>query len=89
MTTYRRADGELIHDQYSFVTTLDTCPRDAETGDEPSEYVEEVWVLQSSRTLVFPLCAECDAPATHWGLCEPHAREDASETFEDSPENAS
>lgn len=28
--------------------------------------------------------ADCNADATHWGLCEAHAREDDPEAFDDT-----
>ena len=50
MTTYRRADGGLIADEYGWVGELDWFEMD----DEPTEYIEEVWTLQSSRSIMVP-----------------------------------
>lgn len=44
-TTYRRQDGESICDEYSFVTELEWF----EDDDEPTDLIEERWVLQSTR----------------------------------------
>jgi hypothetical protein len=80
ITTYRRADGEPI-DGYmvGWTTTLGGL----EFG-EPTEIVEEVWVLKSERCFTLPTCRQCEEPATHWGLCETHAREDDPTTFEEA-----
>lgn len=45
MTTYRRADGELIMGDYGWMGSLDWI-EDEDTFD----VVEEVWVLQRRRT---------------------------------------
>jgi hypothetical protein len=50
MTTYRRADGELIAGEYGWVGELEWFEMD----DEPTEYIEEVWILQSSRSIMVP-----------------------------------
>ena len=50
MTTYRRADGELIAGEYGWVAELDWFEMD----DEPTEYVEEVWKLESARFIMVP-----------------------------------
>ena len=75
MTTYRRADGELI-DEFGWVTDLGPYE-----WDEPTEFVVEVWERVSVRTITLPTCSQCERPATHWGLCEPHAREDDPGAF--------
>ncbi len=46
-TTYRRADGEMIYGEYTFVTELEWF----ESDDEPTDLIEETWVLQSARKL--------------------------------------
>lgn len=80
MTTYHRADGELISGEFSFVTELEWFDYD----EEPTELVEEVWTLKSSRPItVGPTCDRCDEPASHWGFCEKHAREDDPDAFEE------
>lgn len=81
MTTYRRADGELIYGEFSFVCDTEFF----EDADETTEYVEEVWELKAARTFTLPLCTQCDRPATHWGLCEKHAEEDDPEAFDNAP----
>jgi hypothetical protein len=61
MTTYRRADGEPIAGEYSWVGTADYLPDEA--GDY-LEVIEESWQLVDTKTLVFGdlsrWCAECD-----------------------------
>jgi hypothetical protein len=64
-TTYRRADGELIAGEYGYTSELEWFEND----DEPTDLIEEVWVLSSSRPLrVVPTgyvrawCGECDGP---------------------------
>lgn len=50
MTTYRRADGGDVIDEYAFVTGLEWFEND----DEPTELIKEVWVLQEESTVVVP-----------------------------------
>ena len=76
--TYRLTSGDPIMGEFSFMTSLDGWTEDL---DEATEIVEEVWVLKSSRIFTLPTCAECDEPATYWGLCETHARIDDPESF--------
>jgi hypothetical protein len=47
MTTYQRADRELIGGDYSFVTSVDSLQDDL--LDEPVEFIEEVWERRSVR----------------------------------------
>jgi hypothetical protein len=79
MTTYKRTDGGYIAGEYEWVGAPDYL--DAEAEDEPVEFVEEVWVRESARTFTLPTCRECDETATHWGLCEKHARQDDPSYF--------
>lgn len=61
-TTYKRADGDLICGEFSYVEDLEYF----EDDDEPTELVEEVWVRQSVRMFTqrplgdeqCPLCGE-------------------------------
>lgn len=58
MTTYKRADGELIGGEFGWVAD----PEYFEDDDEPTQIVEEVWALQSTRTVWAPdrgYCIEC------------------------------
>ena len=50
MTTYRRRDGELIAGEYDWVAEVDLFEMD----DGPTEYVEEIWKLESARFLTGP-----------------------------------
>ena len=78
MTTYKMADASMVNEEFGWVTDLEYF----EDEEEPTEVIEEVWVLKSSRTItVGPQCSECGDPATHWGLCEKHARIDDPESF--------
>ena len=75
MVTYRPADPDefFFAEGIKWWTDLDWL----EGFWDAADVVEEVWVLQSSRTFTWrPPCAilDCEAPAEHWGLCEPHAR---------------
>jgi hypothetical protein len=81
MMTYKRADGELIHGDWVFALDREALDNEAEYADAPIEYVEQRWALVSERRFFLPICGSCDAPATHWGLCERHAREDDPEHF--------
>lgn len=80
MTTYRRADGDTIG-YHDFVCDRECCEEWAEDDVYPIEFVEERWVLASERRFTLPICKECDQPATYWGLCEAHAREDDPDAF--------
>jgi hypothetical protein len=51
MTTYKRADGELIG-EYGWVTDLDWFDNDDGIW-EPIELVEEVWWRESTRSLTY------------------------------------
>ena len=50
MTTYKRADGELIH-EYNWVTELDWFDNDDIW--EPIELIEEVWWRESYRVFTY------------------------------------
>ena len=47
MITYRRADGELVFDEYELVTQLDWFY----TDDGPIDFIEETWALEESKTI--------------------------------------
>lgn len=87
MTTYTRADGDTIGDDWAFSLDIETCENDADNSDEPVEFIEQVWVLESERKFTLPTCRECDEVARHWGLCEKHAREDDPDAFDDDPDD--
>lgn len=73
LTTYRRADGQLIQD-YSFVTDKDYLDAEMAYGFDPVEYVEETWeCVRARRIIVFPQAFSCSIPVGD-GTCE----EDAS-----------
>lgn len=81
MTTYRMKDGTAV-DNFGWVSTLDWF----DDYDKPVELIKEVWVRRSVEELrLTEQCSEigCTAEATHWGLCEQHAREDDPEAFDD------
>lgn len=86
MTTYKRADGELMCGEWGWVTEMDSVEAEAYDAIEPIEFIEEVWVRQSVRTFKLPTCNQCDEDAEYWGLCEKHAREDDPEHFETKAE---
>lgn len=48
MTTYKRADRDLIYGEYGWVTDLDYF----DDADDPIELVEEVWERRSTRRIV-------------------------------------
>lgn len=83
----RRQDGEDIG-EYSFCvvgsTPGDWSPAedDADYADEPVVYEMVKMTVEVVGTRTLPKCHDCDDPATHWGLCEKHAREDDPEHFE-------
>lgn len=81
----RRADGEQMG-EYTFVAVLDErdwtpAEMDAECVFDPVVYELVKMTVEVIGTRTLPVCRECDAPATHWGLCEIHAREDDPEAF--------
>lgn len=47
MTTYKRADGELLAGDYGWVTDLDALDDD----EAPVEVVRETWIRTSTRTI--------------------------------------
>lgn len=65
MTTYRRADGELIGGEYAFVA-------DAEwffDSDDDVELVKEVWQLVTRETVALGgpgLCPACQGEGGDW-----------------------
>lgn len=80
MTTYRRADGEDIWDGVMWTSSLDGWTEDL---DEPTEIIEEVWQITSTRIFTLPHCCQCDEVAAFWGLCRTHAEEDDPDYFKD------
>lgn len=86
MTTFKRADGDLMAGEYTFVCDIESVEADIEYADEPIEFVEERWERVYVRTFTLPTCRQCNDPATHWGLCEKHAREDDPSAFEEEPD---
>lgn len=88
MTTYRPANPAKFVTEWTWQTTLDWAHDAAEW--DPVEVIEERWVLVERKTYtVRETCSEsgCAADATHWGLCETHARTDDPTAFTD-PEAA-
>ena len=84
MTTYRPANPDEFVTEWTWQTTLDWAREAAETV--PVEVIEERWQLVERKTYtVRESCHQigCEADATHWGLCEAHAREDDPEAFND------
>lgn len=81
----RRADGDLLG-EYLFCTVDagDWTPAedDSESADDPIEYEMVRMTVEVIATRTLPQCRECDEPARHWGLCEPHARLDDPDYFE-------
>lgn len=81
-TTYRRADGEPVAGEYSFVTDCEWFEDADEFGGEYGEAVEEEWVLVGRRTVKFGptdvWCVVCDAdvvlaePAPGPHYCDEH-----------------
>lgn len=87
----RRTDGSEIGGDYSFFLASgpkdwDAAESDAEGWDGPVEYDLVTLVVQGVETRTLPVCSRCDQPAVHWGLCEPHAREDDPDHFTEAPE---
>jgi hypothetical protein len=59
MTTWRRADGELVHDEYGWVS--ERPDEDAEYSDIPIEYVVETWErVEVCTEWVFPPAYTCE-----------------------------
>lgn len=86
----RRTDGSEIGGDYSFMVASgpkdwDAAESDAEGWDGPVDYDLVTLVVQGVETRTYPLCSNpgCETVATHWGLCEPHARLDDPEHFAD------
>jgi hypothetical protein len=84
----RRADGELMGDEYAFLTVAgpdDWSPAhdDAEDRDEPVDYELITFAIEAIAKRTLPECRECDKPARHWGLCRHHAELDDPEAFAD------
>lgn len=93
MYLVRRSDGEHMDDDNFLWIHVDgpddwdAAVMDAETAPEPIEYEIVRASLEVVGRRMLPTCKECDAPATHWGLCEAHAREDDPTAFD--PEDPS
>lgn len=70
LVTYRRADGELIAGEFSFVTTLEYFDSDGEA----TELIEERWTLDTYRTVIAPKtdgrCCVFEVPDTNGDWCE-------------------
>jgi hypothetical protein len=97
MTTYKRADGELICGEYGWIGELDHLDDD----EMPVELVEEVWVLAATRTFwQFPTrlygcyIEDCDEDASVWEqdaggvwreVCEHHRQSLTSEAETGAP----
>jgi hypothetical protein len=61
MSTYKRADGQLIAGEFGWVADREYIEESDDFG-EPTEYVREDWILCNRRTFWFPdhvLCSEC------------------------------
>jgi len=84
MTTFRPEHPEEFFTEWTWQTTLDWAHDAAHTV--PVDVIEERWQLVERRTFtVTEPCGEigCPESATHWGLCEAHAREDDPTAFDD------
>lgn len=91
MTTYRAQDPEELILDHEWVTSIDELQEMADASGEPIRLVKEVWVRQSVEDVTLTAeCGEigCMSEATHWGLCEVHAREDDPEAFDDEEVHA-
>ena len=63
MTTFRRADGELIWGEYRFVGEEEFFDNDF----PHTEVVKETWVLRSSEEMRLPKsCDCCDCTGHEW-----------------------
>ncbi len=89
MYAVRRKDGDPICDDFTFVVVPD--PHDWAPAEDDAEYRLDADTYELVRmtvevvaTRLLPECGEydCSAPATYWGLCGPHAREDDPEHFD-------
>lgn len=59
MSTYRRADGELIAGEFGWIADLEYIEED---DGEPQEYVREDWILAGRKSIWIPDyqgCEEC------------------------------
>lgn len=89
-TTYRMADGSQIYGEYAFVDG----PEFFEGVDQPTDVVEETWVLKSSRTVTFKpthwddeaVCDDCGLVDDHQPTC---AQFDGGESGLNSGQNPS
>lgn len=82
----RRTDGEPIYGEFGWVAATDwTAAEEDADGDAtaPVEYERVRMHVESVEKRKYPRCSEgtCEEPATHWGLCEVHAREDDPDYF--------
>ena len=74
MTTYKRADGELIAGEFGWVGQIDYFDHD----DDATELVREVWVRESVKTIVLhPIPCFCS-------MCSPDDDDDVEQV--DGPE---
>ena len=68
MVTYKRADGEMVLDEYGWVTDLEWFdPMDLET---PVELVKETWTLTSRETVIVKPHDWCDEHNSGLWVCE-------------------
>jgi len=69
MTTYKRADGELFHDDSAWFSDDEACHNEVDYGGyNRLEFVEETWQLVSRRTFALGAlerwCETCDKDVT-------------------------
>ena len=60
MSTYRRADGELIGGEFGWVADFEYIEEPDDVA--PTEYIREDWILAGRKTVWVPdhvLCPEC------------------------------
>ncbi len=85
MYAIRRTDGELIWDEYAFMTVAgpdDWAPVEDDYADEAVEYEMVRTEVYPVARRMLPSCKDgCGEPARYWGLCEKHAREDDPDHF--------
>ena len=87
----RRQDGEPIYGEFTWITCdnpLDWSQVEEIEHDEPTTYELVRMEVHPVVTRTFPTCSLCPLPATHWGLCEAHAREDDPGAFAAAEDNA-
>lgn len=89
MTTYKRADGELILDEFGWVADIEYFDDD----DEPTQLIEERWQLVSTRKMWAggTNCWQChdhvdlpedykNGPVLHEGACRTEWDEEMAES---------